>query len=62
MLILELGNWIIPMMLIFAPCRRLVLLVAKLQHHAHKVIIASNMEPYSKDTNAEHDAVKEAWK
>jgi hypothetical protein len=29
MLILELGIWIIP--LIFAPCRRLVLLVAKLQ-------------------------------
>jgi hypothetical protein len=32
------------------------------QHHAHKVITPGNMEPYSKDTNAEHDAVKEAWK
>lgn len=31
MLILALGLWLIPMTLIFAPCRRLVLLVAKLQ-------------------------------
>ena len=31
MLIFALGIWIIPMMLIFAPCRRLVLLVARLQ-------------------------------
>ena len=31
MLIFALGIWLIPMTLIFAPCRRLVLLVAKLQ-------------------------------
>ncbi|PAN07407.1 hypothetical protein GQ55_1G325500 [Panicum hallii var. hallii] len=31
MLIFALGIWIIPMTLIFAPCRRLVLLVARLQ-------------------------------
>ncbi|CAL9752461.1 unnamed protein product [Musa acuminata subsp. burmannicoides] len=31
MLILELGIWVIPLTLIFAPCRRLVHLVAELQ-------------------------------
>uniref|UniRef100_A0A0D9W7V4 Uncharacterized protein n=1 Tax=Leersia perrieri TaxID=77586 RepID=A0A0D9W7V4_9ORYZ len=31
MLILELGIWIIPMTLVFVPCRRLVTLVDKLQ-------------------------------
>ncbi|KAL5213693.1 hypothetical protein ABZP36_002845 [Zizania latifolia] len=31
MLILEVGVWIIPMTLVFVPCRRLVPLVAKLQ-------------------------------
>ncbi|KAF0894484.1 hypothetical protein E2562_039196 [Oryza meyeriana var. granulata] len=28
---LELGIWIIPMTLVFVPCRRLVVLIAKLQ-------------------------------
>jgi hypothetical protein len=31
MLILDLAIWIIPMTLVFVPCRRLVVLVARLQ-------------------------------
>jgi formate hydrogenlyase subunit 4 len=66
-MILELGIWVIPMTLIFAPCRCLVLLVVKLQQLEVSIMHTRSSSPaiwsrISKDTNTEHDAVKEAWK
>lgn len=45
MLILELGIWIIPMTLIFAPCRRLVLLIAKLQQLEASIMHTRSSSP-----------------
>ncbi|PKU65060.1 hypothetical protein MA16_Dca027584 [Dendrobium catenatum] len=46
MLILELGIWLIPFTLLLAPCRRFVLLVAKLQQ-LHTIIT----RPFSSSPN-----------
>ncbi|KQK00602.1 hypothetical protein BRADI_3g50605v3 [Brachypodium distachyon] len=45
MLILVLGIWILPVTLIFAPCRRLVLLVAKLQELEASIMRTRSSSP-----------------
>ncbi|THU65511.1 hypothetical protein C4D60_Mb05t04440 [Musa balbisiana] len=45
MLILELGIWVIPLTLIFAPCRRLVHLVAELQRVGESMMRPRSASP-----------------
>ncbi|URE07474.1 hypothetical protein MUK42_01024 [Musa troglodytarum] len=44
MLILELGIWIVPLTLVLAPCRRLVLLVARITQ-IHQCVARSRSRP-----------------